>query len=59
MVIGVSNYDEESVSDFIWITDVCLECAKQISKKLNVHGDQMYYFKAVEKSHKLYEFKGW
>ena len=56
-IIATSNYNNESVSDYLVAENVLPICAKTMCKALNVYPEQTYFFKVVEDDYVLYEFK--
>ena len=54
-IVGVSNYDNESVSDFVVAENVVRGCIKRMCKALNNGPNETYFFKAVEDDYVLYE----
>ena len=56
-IIAISNYNNESVSDYLVAENVLPGCIKIMCKALNDNPNQTFFFKAVEDDHVLYEFQ--
>lgn len=56
-IIGVSNFDDEMVSDVLVKKDIYGVQIIDELEKLNKDSEQKYFYKAVDDNYKLYEFK--
>ncbi len=57
-VIGVSNFDLESVSDILICENVSKHNGKRFVELLNQNGEHAtYYYRLVEDDYKLYVFE--
>ena len=56
-IIGISNFANDSISDILICKNIRNEYSKVIVNLLNSKLDQIYFFKVVEDSYKLYKFE--
>lgn len=56
-IIGISNYDNDYVSDVLIKENVTESEGKKIIEKMNKNDNDYYFYKIVPDNYKLYKFE--